>query len=83
VLAVVSIIAIIGIWKDFLWPLIVLQDPNIQTINVALQNLQATSHVPENVFLAGLAIASAPLIAFFLLFQRYILGGLQAGALKG
>jgi len=83
VLAVVSIIAIIGIWKDFLWPLIVLQDPNVQTINVALQNLQATSHVPENVFLAGLAIASAPLIAFFLLFQRHILGGLQAGALKG
>lgn len=83
VLAVVSIIAIIGIWKDFLWPLIVLQDPNVQTVNVALQNLQATSHVPENVFLAGLAIASAPMIVFFLLFQRYILGGLQAGALKG
>jgi multiple sugar transport system permease protein len=83
VLAVVSIIAIIGIWKDFLWPLIVLQDPEVQTINVALQNLQATSHVPENVFLAGLVIASAPMIAFFLLFQRYILGGLQAGALKG
>jgi multiple sugar transport system permease protein len=35
------------------------------------------------VFVAGLAIASAPMIAFFLLFQRYILGGLQAGALKG
>jgi multiple sugar transport system permease protein len=83
VLAVVSIISIIGIWKDFIWPLIVLQDPNVQTINVALQNLQATSHVPENVFVAGLAIASAPMIAFFLLFQRYILGGLQAGALKG
>jgi multiple sugar transport system permease protein len=83
VLAVVSIIAIIGMWKDFLWPLIVLQDPNVQTVNVALQNLQATSHVPENVFLAGLAIASAPMIVFFLLFQRYILGGLQAGALKG
>jgi multiple sugar transport system permease protein len=83
VLAVVSIIAIIGIWKDFLWPLIVLQDPNVQTVNVALQNLQATSHVPANVFYAGLAIASAPMIAFFLVFQRYILGGLQAGALKG
>jgi multiple sugar transport system permease protein len=83
VLAVVSIISIIGIWKDFLWPLIVLQDPEVQTINVALQNLQATSHVPENVFLAGLAIASAPMIVFFLVFQRHILGGLQAGALKG
>jgi multiple sugar transport system permease protein len=83
VLAVVSIIAIIGIWKDFLWPLMVLQDPDVQTINVALQNLQITSHVPQNVFYAGLAIASAPMIVFFLLFQRYILGGLQAGALKG
>jgi multiple sugar transport system permease protein len=83
VLAVVSIIAIIGIWKDFLWPLMVLQDPNVQSINVALQSLQITSHVPQNVFYAGLAIASAPMIVFFLVFQRYILGGLQAGALKG
>jgi multiple sugar transport system permease protein len=83
VLAVVSIISIIGIWKDFLWPLMVLQDPNAQTVNVALQNLQATSHVPENVFYAGLVIASAPMIVFFLLFQRHILSGLQAGALKG
>jgi multiple sugar transport system permease protein len=82
VLAVVSIISIIGIWKDFLWPLMVLQDPNSQTVNVALQNLQATSHVPENVFYAGLVIASAPMIAFLLFFQRHILGGLQAGALK-
>jgi multiple sugar transport system permease protein len=83
VLAVVSIIAIIGIWKDFLWPLMVLQDPDVQTVNVALQNLQLTSHVPQNVFYAGLVIASAPMIVFFVFFQRYILGGLQAGALKG
>ncbi|MFC7643139.1 ABC transporter permease subunit [Streptosporangium lutulentum] len=36
VLSVVSIFAIVGAWKDFLWPLLVLRDPEAQTISVAL-----------------------------------------------
>jgi len=82
VLAVVSIFAVIGIWKDFLWPLLVLQDPETQTLSVALSRLSATGRVPLNEMMAGLVIASLPMIAVFLAFQRHILGGLSAGALK-
>ena len=83
VLAVVSIFAVIGIWKDFLWPLLVLQDPQSQTLSVALSRLSSTGRVPLNELLAGLAIASVPMIGVFLAFQRQILGGLAAGSLKG
>jgi multiple sugar transport system permease protein len=83
VLGVVSIFAIIGIWKDFLWPLLVLQDTNVQTISVALSRLSDTSQVPLNVMMAGLVIASIPMIVIFLIFQRSIIGGLSAGATKG
>jgi len=83
VLGVVSIFAIIGIWKDFLWPLLVLQDPNVQTLSVALSRLSATSQVPLNVMMAGLVIASVPMVVIFLIFQRSIIGGLSVGAMKG
>ena len=83
VLAVVSIFAIIGSWKDFLWPLLVLQDPNAQTFNVALSRLAFTGYVTQNEMLAGLAIASIPMVIIFMVFQRSILSGLSAGALKG
>ncbi|WP_033343509.1 carbohydrate ABC transporter permease [Catenuloplanes japonicus] len=83
VLGVVSIFAIIGIWKDFLWPLLVLPAPAAQTLSVALSRLSLTSQVPLNMMLAGLVIASIPMVVIFLIFQRSIIGGLSAGAMKG
>jgi multiple sugar transport system permease protein len=83
VLAVISIFAIIAMWKDFLWPLLVLQDPRSQTLSVALSRLAATNFVAPTELMAGLAIASIPMIVVFLVFQRQILAGLSAGGLKG
>jgi multiple sugar transport system permease protein len=83
VLGVVSIFAIIGIWKDFLWPLLVLQDPDTQTLSVALSRLSNTSQVPPTEMMAGLVIASVPMLVIFLIFQRSIISGLNAGSMKG
>ncbi|GIH04661.1 sugar ABC transporter permease [Rhizocola hellebori] len=84
VLAVISILSIIGAWKDYLWPLLVLQDPEVQNLSVALTRLAATSGVvPFTQLLAGLVIASIPMILVFLVFQRSILRGLSAGSMKG
>lgn len=83
VLAVVSIFAIITSWKDFLWPMLVLQDPETQTLSVALSRLSITSQVALNEMMAGLVITSLPMIVVFLVFQRHIIGGLSAGATKG
>jgi multiple sugar transport system permease protein len=83
VLGVVSIFAIIGIWKDFLWPMLVLQDPDKQTLSVALSRLSNTSQIPPTELMAGLVIASIPMIVIFLVFQRSIIGGLSAGSMKG
>jgi multiple sugar transport system permease protein len=80
---VVSIFAVIGIWKDFHWPLLVLQNPETQTLSVALSRLANTSQVPQTEFMAGLVIASVPMIVIFLIFQRSIIGGLSAGSMKG
>ncbi|MEV0986217.1 carbohydrate ABC transporter permease [Streptomyces sp. NPDC049949] len=81
VLGVVSIFAIVGVWKDFLWPMLTLPDPALQTLNVGIYSL--STGVPENHLIAALAMASAPTLLVFLAFQRNIMGGLTAGSLKG
>ncbi|HCU50973.1 MAG TPA: ABC transporter permease, partial [Micromonosporaceae bacterium] len=62
----------------------VLQDPEVQNISVALSRLAATGGtVPFTQLLAGLVIASVPMVIVFLVFQRHILSGLSAGGMKG
>jgi len=81
ILGVVSIFAVVGVWKDFLWPMLTLPDPAKQTLNVGIYSL--SSGVPENVLIAALTIASVPMLIVFLVFQRNIMSGLTAGGLKG
>lgn len=81
ILGVVSIFAVVNVWKDFLWPLLTLTDTSAQTVNIGL--FQLSVGLPENVLIAALGIASVPTIAFFLIFQRGIMSGLTAGSLKG
>ena len=82
-LAVVSIFSVIGAWKDFFWPFLVLTNANIQPIMVALYRLANRSQEPLNLVVAALAIASVPPIVLFLIFQRQILRGITLTGLKG
>lgn len=82
ILGVVSVFAVIASWKDFLWPLLVLQDPDKQPLSVRLPALQRFVELDE--FLAALAISSIIPIALFLIFQRMFLNSAGlGGALKG
>ncbi|HWG24502.1 carbohydrate ABC transporter permease [Actinospica sp.] len=82
ILGVVSIFGTVAVWKDVLWPLLVLTDPTKSTVNTGLLNLTGDG-IPENILMASLAIASLPTIVFFLIFQRSIMSGLTAGGVKG
>jgi multiple sugar transport system permease protein len=82
ILAVVSIFAMVAVWKDVLWPLLVLTDTSKMTINVGLLNLTGDG-IPLNIEMASLTVAAIPTIVFFLIFQRNIMAGLTAGSLKG
>ncbi|HEY0606302.1 MAG TPA: carbohydrate ABC transporter permease, partial [Herpetosiphonaceae bacterium] len=82
-LAVVSIFSVIGAWKDFFWPFLVLTNADLQPIMVALYRLANRSQEPINLVVAALAIASIPPIILFLIFQRQILRGITLTGLKG
>jgi multiple sugar transport system permease protein len=81
ILGVVSIFAVVNVWKDFLWPLLVEPDPTRQPVNIGINSLAL--NVSLNEIIAGLTIASVPTIVFFLIFQRNIMAGLTSGGLKG
>ncbi len=82
ILGVVSVFAILASWKDFLWPLLVLTNPDEQPLSVRLPTIQAQTEL--GVFLAALFIASLVPIIGFLIFQRsFLRGGGLGGALKG
>jgi multiple sugar transport system permease protein len=81
VLGVVSIFALVAVWQDFLWPLMVFSDTGEQPISVAL--VQLSQNIQLTVLIAAMVIASIPMVALFLVFQRHIIAGISAGSSKG
>ncbi|GAA4595772.1 carbohydrate ABC transporter permease [Planotetraspora phitsanulokensis] len=81
ILGVVSILTVVNVWRDFVWPLLVLPDSDKMSISIGIASL--SSQMPQNVLVASLVIASIPTIVVFFIFQRHIMAGLTAGSLKG
>ena len=82
ILGVVSVFAVIATWKDYLWPLLVFREPDLQPLSVRLPILAPTTDL--GVFIAALTISSVFPIVLFLVFQRLFLSGAGvSGALKG
>lgn len=84
ILAVVGLLAFIGISSEFVIASVVLTDPDTQTLAVGLYSYVAQQR-SENwgVFAAGAVIAAMPVMALFLFLQKYIVSGLTAGSVKG
>ncbi|MEU3224431.1 carbohydrate ABC transporter permease [Streptomyces sp. NPDC006976] len=82
-LAVVAIFAFMGSWDDFLWPLIVLSDPDNFTLTIGLNYLHGTFANDERLVAAGTIIAVLPLIVLFAGLQRFFFRGVGEGAVKG
>jgi len=81
ILGVISIFSVTGVWKDFLWPLLVEPGATNRTVNVGIYAF--STGVTFNVLIAGAVIAAIPTIVFFLIFQKNIMSGLTTGSLKG
>lgn len=82
-LSVVMIFSFIGAWDDFLWPLLVLTDPDKFTLTVGLQYLNGTFVSNPRLIAAGSMIAFIPILIVFTVLQRYFFKGVDAGAIKG
>lgn len=83
-MAVTAIFAFQRYWNAFLWPLVVLQNPDLFTLQVGLSYLYNSEFGTNyGLLMSGAALASIPMIIFFFAFQRYFMQGLRVGAVKG
>jgi multiple sugar transport system permease protein len=82
--AALGIITFLHQWESLLWPIVVANASDMQTLSVGLASF--TSQTAENSSLmnpfAGAFIAAAPLVVMFLLFQRHIIQGIAITGLK-
>jgi multiple sugar transport system permease protein/raffinose/stachyose/melibiose transport system permease protein len=82
-LATLIIFNTLSIWNEFLLALVVLQDKTKMPIQRGLMVFQGTHITDYPLLMAGLTIATIPVVIVYLLMQKHIIKGIAAGALKG
>lgn len=82
-LVTLAIFVFIGSWSDFLWPLLVLDRPELFTLPLGVANLAGTFTLDWRLIAAGSVISIAPILLFFLVMQRYIVPTEAGSGVKG
>ncbi len=82
-LVTLAIFVFIGSWSDFLWPLIVLDRPELYTLPIGVANLAGTFSLDWRLVAAGSLISIAPVLLLFLFVQRYIVPTEVGSGVKG
>jgi multiple sugar transport system permease protein len=83
VLATATIFTFLASWDEFAWALTIINSPEKRTLPLAIQLFQGQNQTLWGLVFAASAIAVIPVLVVFLIFQRYFVQGLTAGALKG
>lgn len=81
-LATLTLLSFMGGWNSYLWPLIVLTSTGKQTLQVVLGNMNSMYESNEHVLMAGAVLTILPILAVYLLAQRYVDQGVSVGGLK-
>lgn len=78
-----AIFTFISTWNDYFLQLIMLNSNNTLTISLGIAKLQAEMSNDFGLIMAGAALGAVPIIAIFLMFQKYFTQGITMGAVKG
>jgi arabinogalactan oligomer/maltooligosaccharide transport system permease protein len=83
ILAVVALLSFISSVNEYVVASVILIDTDAQTLAVGLTKLVSNPRYADwSAFSAGAIIAALPVVVLFLFLQKYIVGGLTAGAVK-
>jgi cellobiose transport system permease protein len=80
--AMLALFTFVGQWTNFFWPFIVLGSSN-PTLPVAVQLLQSTYFKDMSLIMAGVVLATVPLVLVFIVAGRQLVTGIMQGAVKG
>jgi sn-glycerol 3-phosphate transport system permease protein len=82
-MAALAVFSFLAAWNQYLWPLLVTKDDRLRTVQIGLKQLRSTNLDQINVTFAGTVLAFIPLVILLLIFQKQLVRGLTAGAVKG
>lgn len=82
-LVTLAIFVFIGSWSDFLWPLLILNRPEYYTLPLGVARLAGSFSLDWRLIAAGSVIATAPILLFFIIMQRYIVPDEVSSGVKG
>jgi putative chitobiose transport system permease protein len=82
-LITLAMFVFIGSWSDFLWPLIIIDDPGLYTLPLGLQQLASSFSLDWRLVAAGAVVSILPVLLIFVLLQPFILPNASGDAVKG
>ncbi len=82
-LITLAMLTFIGTWSDFLWPLIIIDEPSRYTLPLGLQQLASSFSLDWRLVAAGSVVSLVPVLLLFIVLQRTILPTDTADAVKG
>ena len=82
IVVTLAVLVFLGSWNDFMWPLIVLTDRELQTLPVALAGLSREHVQDTELMMAGSVLTVLPVLLLFLVLQRHYMKGLMMGSVK-
>jgi sn-glycerol 3-phosphate transport system permease protein len=78
-----ALLTFLSSWFQYLWPVLVTTESDMNTLQVGLKQISETRLDEPNLVMAGTVIAAIPIFIVLLVFQRQLVRGLTAGAVKG
>ena len=87
IIATVAVFCFIGVWNDYLWPIMVLPHASgdswpLLPIQAALQSIQAIQGITTGEIMASLVVTSLPIFIVYIVAQKYIVQGFGSAGLK-
>lgn len=82
-LVTLAVVNLLWVWNELLIALVFLQDDSKKTLMVGITGFQSRYSLDVPVIMAGLTLATLPIVTVYIFGQRYFVRGLVAGALKG
>jgi sn-glycerol 3-phosphate transport system permease protein len=78
-----ALFSFLGAWNQYLWPQRITNSTQYRTVQIGLKSLRDANVDKLNLVMAGTMIAAIPIFVMLVLFQRQLIRGLTAGAVKG
>jgi putative chitobiose transport system permease protein len=82
-MATLAIFSFIASWGDFLWPLVLIDQPGMFTLPLGVNRLAGTFSLDWRLVAAGTVMSIVPILVFFAATQRFFIAGAMKGAVKG